>query len=106
MKKHAVLAGSSILFLFFGLHPIAAKSQTVDSIDPALQRQIDSIATEVLQKSGVPAASLAVVQDGKLVYTHAYGLARIEPREPATTEMRFAVGSISKQFTAAGQAFD
>jgi CubicO group peptidase (beta-lactamase class C family) len=45
-----------------------------------------------------------VVQHGKLVYTHAYGNARVatatSPAVPATQEMRYSIGSISKQFTA------
>ena len=42
---------------------------------------------------------MAVVKDGKITYTHAYGLARIDPPMPATAEMRYSIGSISKQFT-------
>src|SRR4029077_99466 len=40
------------------------------------------------------------VQGGKIVYTHAYGLARNHPDKPATPEMRYSIGSISKQFAA------
>ena len=76
-------------------------NQTVDTIDPALKARIDRIATQVLEQTGVPLASVAIVQHGKLVYTHAYGLARLEPRTPATPQMRYSIGSISKQFTAA-----
>ena len=75
-------------------------AQTVDSIDPALRAKIDRIADQVLQQTGVPSASVAVVQHGKLVYTHAYGLARLEPPKRATPDMRYSIGSISKQFTA------
>ncbi len=79
--------------------------QTVNAIDPALRTQIDRIATHVLTESGVPSASLAVVQHGKLVYAHAYGLARLAtesvPAVPATPAMRYSIGSVSKQFTAA-----
>src|SRR5262249_35183659 len=46
-------------------------------------------------------ASVAVVRDGRIAYLHAYGLATLEPPTPATTEMRYSIGSISKQFTAA-----
>ena len=42
-----------------------------------------------------------MVKGGKLVYTHAYGKARLEPPEAATPEMRYSIGSMSKQFTAA-----
>ena len=41
------------------------------------------------------------MKGGKLVYAHAYGKARLEPAEEATPEMRYSIGSISKQFTAA-----
>lgn len=78
----------------------SALAQTVDTIDPALKARIDRIANQVLALRGVPSASIAVVQGGKLVYTHAYGLAHIDPNVPATPEMRYSIGSISKQFTA------
>jgi CubicO group peptidase (beta-lactamase class C family) len=74
--------------------------QTVDTIDPALKARIDHIAADVLKQRGVPSASVAVVQGGKIVYTHAYGLARVHPDLPATPEMRYSIGSISKQFAA------
>lgn len=80
-------------------------AQTVDTIAPGLRSRIDGIATGVLKQTGVPSASIAVVQGGKLVYTHAYGMARLAsdsaPAMPATPEMRYSIGSISKQFTAA-----
>ncbi|MGH9598751.1 MAG: serine hydrolase domain-containing protein [Terracidiphilus sp.] len=80
-------------------------AQTVDTISPALRSRIDSIAGDVLKQTGVPSASIAVVKGGKIVYTHAYGMARLAsesaPPMAATTEMRYSIGSISKQFTAA-----
>jgi CubicO group peptidase (beta-lactamase class C family) len=81
--------------------PLALAAQTVDTIDPALKTRVDRIATQVLDQTGVPSASVAVVQHGKLVYTHAYGHARLDPATAATPEMRYSIGSISKQFTAA-----
>ncbi|HEY2859648.1 MAG TPA: serine hydrolase domain-containing protein [Terracidiphilus sp.] len=76
-------------------------SQTVDTIDPAVKAGIDRIAAGVMEQRGVPSASVAVVQGGKIVYTHAYGRAHIDPDVAATPEMRYSIGSISKQFTAA-----
>jgi len=61
----------------------------------------DKIAEDVLHATGVPSASLAVVRDGKVVYLRAYGLANIDAKMPAQPFMRYSVGSISKQFTAA-----
>ncbi|MFP5237237.1 MAG: serine hydrolase domain-containing protein [Acidobacteriota bacterium] len=83
------------------LSAIAVSAQAVDTIDPALKARIDAIAQGVLVQRGVPSASVAVVQGGKLVYTQAYGLAHIRPDKPATPAMRYSIGSISKQFTAA-----
>ena len=80
---------------------ISAYTQTVDTLAPSIQSRVDRIATQVLQQTGVPSASIAVVNHGKLVYTHAYGKARLQPPTPATPEMRYSIGSISKQFTAA-----
>jgi CubicO group peptidase (beta-lactamase class C family) len=80
-------------------------AQTIDNIDPVLRTRIDRIAAQVLEQTGVPSASVAVVKSGKLVYTHAYGSAHLAtattPAVPATPEMRYSIGSISKQFTAA-----
>lgn len=66
-----------------------------------LTSRIDSVAREVLAKTGEPSASVAVVQHGRLTYAQAYGAARLEPRTPATPAMRYAIGSVSKQITAA-----
>ena len=77
------------------------QAQTVNNLDPSVRGRIDRIANQVLEQTGVPSASIAVVQRGKLVYTHAYGKARLQPPVAATPEMRYSIGSISKQFTAA-----
>jgi len=82
-----------------------AAAQAVNAIDPALKGRVDRIAAQVLEQTGVPSASVAVVEHGKLAYTQAYGSARLAsdagPAVAATAEMRYSIGSISKQFTAA-----
>ena len=92
------------LIAFIALAPLALSAQAVNTIDPALRSQVDRIAAQVLEATGIPSASVAVVQHGKLVYTHAYGSARVatatSPAVSATPEMRYSIGSISKQFTA------
>jgi D-alanyl-D-alanine carboxypeptidase len=62
---------------------------------------IDAAAAEVLKTTGVPSASVAVVQGGKVAYVKAYGMARLEPPMAAEAGMQYSIGSISKQFTAA-----
>lgn len=73
----------------------------VHTLSPAVQQQVDSTVTAILQKTGVPSAEVGLVQDGRIVYTAAYGLARLQPPTPARPTMAYPVGSISKQFTAA-----
>jgi D-alanyl-D-alanine carboxypeptidase len=65
------------------------------------QQKIDSLAADALAKTGVPSASVAVIKDGQVAYVRAYGDARLDPQTAAKPEMRYSVGSISKQFTAA-----
>jgi len=58
------------------------------------------VAQAVLTSTGVPSASVAVVRHGRLAYAKAYGDAQLEPQIAARTDMRYSIGSISKQFTA------
>ena len=66
-----------------------------------MRASIDKAAADILAKNGVPSASVAVVRDGKIAYEHAYGLANVETKLPASPQMRYSIGSISKQFTSA-----
>lgn len=50
---------------------------------------------------GVPSVSVAVIQHGQTTYAKAFGNADLDGNRAATTSTRYAVGSISKQFTAA-----
>jgi CubicO group peptidase (beta-lactamase class C family) len=63
--------------------------------------KIDEIATKALTDSGAPSVSIAIVQGGKVAYEKAYGKARLDPAMDATPEMRYSIGSVSKQFLAA-----
>jgi CubicO group peptidase (beta-lactamase class C family) len=78
--------------------PAVASSQ--DQLSTDLRNKIDKVATAALSKTGVPSASVAVVKNGQIAYVKAYGDARVDPRMAAAPEMRYSIGSISKQFTA------
>jgi len=62
--------------------------------------RVDSAAARVLETTGVPSASVAVVKGGRLVLARAYGAAQLRPAVAATPDMRYSIGSISKQFAA------
>jgi D-alanyl-D-alanine carboxypeptidase len=71
------------------------------SLSADQQSKVDAAVRDVLTKTGVPSASVGIVQGGQVVFTKAYGSARLDPPMNATTSHRYAIGSISKQFTAA-----
>jgi len=87
-----------ITILVSNLSPATAQVQP--TLSPELRQKIDQAVGNVLAKTGVPSASVAIVKDSKIAYLQAYGDARLEPRTPARPEMRYSIGSISKQFTA------
>jgi len=88
------------LFLITLLAIAAVPAVAQNQLSADITQKIDKLAADVLAKTGVPSASLAIVKNGQVVYTKAYGDARIETKTPATPEMRYSIGSISKQFTA------
>ena len=62
---------------------------------------VDAIVAEWLSETQAPSVSIAIVQSGALAYAKAYGAARLEPASAATTATRYAIDSVSKEFTAA-----
>jgi CubicO group peptidase (beta-lactamase class C family) len=95
MLNRALLAGASLI-AYVG----SVQGQMSAPVDTGLARQVDAIANQVLQSTGVPSASVAVVKNGRVAYANAYGSAKLDPRVAATPDLRYAIGSISKQFTA------
>jgi CubicO group peptidase (beta-lactamase class C family) len=79
---------------------VLAAPASAQSLTDAERSQIDSAATAALEATGSPGASIAIVRGGQIVYERAYGIGRVDPPTPAKAEMRYAIGSVSKQFTA------
>ena len=88
------------LFLLL-LCQLQANAKPQSTLSSDLRQKIDKVATDALARTGVPSASIAIVKDGQIAYVQAYGDARLEPPTAAKPEMRYSIGSISKQFTAA-----
>lgn len=86
--------------LTLALNACLAFAQT-STLAPDLRSKIDGIVRQTLETTGVPSASIAIVREGRITYLQAYGDAHLEPRAAARPEMRYSIGSISKQFTAA-----
>lgn len=92
MKKY--LSVFTLLLMF-------AASLNAQQLTPTEKASIDSVARAVLANTGAPGATIGIVRGGQIVYEQSYGDGRIEPKTPAAPTMRYAIGSVSKQFTAA-----
>jgi CubicO group peptidase (beta-lactamase class C family) len=62
---------------------------------------IETVARRELIQTQAPGAAIAIVQDGRVVYTRGFGLANVETGEEVRPEMVFRLGSTTKMFTAA-----
>lgn len=74
-------------------------------LDDATRAKVEAEVHRVMEQTGVPSAQVGIARGGKVVYTAAFGAARLRTdgstELAAAPEMHYAVGSISKQFTAA-----
>ncbi|MFM6931279.1 MAG: serine hydrolase domain-containing protein [Novosphingobium sp.] len=88
---------ASIAALAALLAPLPALAQ---ALTPEESAKIDAAVTRVLTETGVPAAQVAVVRDGRIVLSKAWGKASAS-QPAARADMRFQIASISKQFLGA-----
>ena len=69
--------------------------------DTSVESKIDEIVKVQMVEQGIPGLSLAVVNEGRILYARGYGTANLELSVPAASDTVYALGSITKQFTAA-----
>ena len=62
---------------------------------------IEAVVRDELQQRQTPGAAVAIVQDGRVVYTRGFGVSSVETGEGTRPEMLFRLGSTTKMFTAA-----
>src|SRR6476620_2025476 len=87
-----------MLKLIAALLAFAAIPATAQSLTPAEAAQVDKIVADALAADEVPSASIAIVREGKIVLTKAYGKAN--EHLPARPDLPYQIASNSKQFTA------
>ncbi len=61
----------------------------------------DTIGQQIFEQNRAPGFAFLVCAGGSVVFEKGYGVADIAADEPVTPETRFAIGSLTKQFTAA-----
>ena len=87
--------------LAFVLLFITATASAQGSLSADVAAKVESAVQDVMSRTGVPSVSVGIAQGDRIAFTKAFGRARLDPPLPATPEMLYAIGSISKQFTAA-----
>jgi CubicO group peptidase (beta-lactamase class C family) len=86
------------LALFLLVSAFLAAQRTSDA---KLAAQIDAIARDEMAKQKMPAVTVAVAKDGRVVYSKAFGSADLENNVPASTESLIRTGSLAKPISAA-----
>jgi len=81
-----------LLMFIITLGVLAVADQKTDKVDKLFEKWDSTVS---------PGASLAIIQDGEIIYERGYGMANLEHDIPNTPETVFRIGSTSKQFTAA-----
>jgi len=93
MSKTFALA----LFLLFSLFATAQQPSAKQAISN-LERDIPGL----LQQADVPGLSIALIHNGKIVWTGAFGLANAKTKKPVTKTTVFEAASLSKPVFAYG----
>lgn len=75
----------------------AADPRLADAIAETRQAILDSMAAH-----RIPGAQIAVIRDGRLLWSEGFGLADVEQQVPVTPLTRLRIASISKAVTAVG----
>ncbi len=61
--------------------------------------QIDSIVRRAVAEKGIVGLSVGVMRDGRVILAKGYGVRDRTTNDTVTTRTRFAIGSVTKQFT-------
>src|SRR5258706_2034126 len=83
---------------FFPLVAVAAFVAIAADTKPGLDG-IDGFAAQALKDWKCAGFAIAVIQDGKVIYSKGYGLRDVKRNQPVTTKTLFAVDSLTKSFT-------
>lgn len=92
-----VVAGVLIAGLLFAADPACANDKGLPP--PATLQQLDARLSAVFAQGHVPGASVALVENGQVVFVKGYGYADTAKKIPVTPDTVFRAGSISKSLT-------
>jgi D-alanyl-D-alanine carboxypeptidase len=101
MRLFRIAGAAFAVCLGLGSAASAAPPPRDGAPDAAQAAAIDRIARTVLERRATPSLVIAVAKHGALVFAKAYGYRNLDDRVLADTDTAYAIGSNTKQFTAA-----
>lgn len=89
-----------LLLLLLAALPVAAAAAPLDTANEQTRRLI----RQTMQDERIPGLQVAVVKDGQVVLSEAFGLANVENGVAASRDTRFPLNSATKAFTGVAAA--
>jgi CubicO group peptidase (beta-lactamase class C family) len=86
----------AVLALTLGARRVAAHTGDDDF------GELEKVILEELKETGTPGAAVAVIKDGRVVFSKGFGVVSIENGGAVTPDTLFRLGSTTKMFTGAG----
>ena len=82
---------------------LAVVQATTLAAQPTASRDtVDRLIASTMERAHIPGVAVAVVRAGKVIKAEGYGIADLENKIAVTPQSVFKIGSVSKQFLAAG----
>jgi CubicO group peptidase (beta-lactamase class C family)/D-alanyl-D-alanine dipeptidase len=75
--------------------PVVAPAKPYEEV----ARRLDAFVAREVETKGLPALSIALVDDQRIVWAKGFGFADPQAKKPATADTVYRVGSVSKLFT-------
>jgi CubicO group peptidase (beta-lactamase class C family) len=91
----------SLVFLSLNCSPLHSDRPVFNKGDfPSAVTVLDTIIKNNLKQHRIPGAAVALVHEGRVIFSRCYGYADIEKKVAITEDTYFMVGSLTKSFTA------
>src|SRR5437660_7740277 len=85
-----------VILVVISLHVAAQITPSQHAVEP---EDLEQFIPAQMRSWKVPGLAIAVVQNGRVIYSHGFGLRDVKGNLPVTSKTIFAIGSISKSFT-------